>query len=321
MFKIDYSQNSVSQNNAPQPLVVKDNPGFFKKMGAGMAGGAIVALPQTYIMKKMALGMQDGISALNKAVSKDEIQILNQAGEKIFNESGLAQKGVSFIRGLTEDDKSFIKACKNMYKGAGSKIKKLSTQQYQLALGRNAFFIPLQNTIKFTDKMALSQFHELGHAMNYNGKGLGNFLWRARPEAIGNYWLGKIAGIKTKFPLPAVILSLAGTVIGLTAIYKNKKAKGEKPQGTFDKVTTFIKDNVGKLTFLVALPRVLEEGLASFKGERAVKNLISKDLFKKVKLQNRIGLLGYAASAALISLGAVCASKIRDKIAQPNLNK
>ena len=78
MFKIMYSQN-----NAPQQQVVsKDNPSVLKKYVAGITGGAIVALPQTYIMKRLSLGFQNGLSAINKTLSKDEVQILNQTGEK-----------------------------------------------------------------------------------------------------------------------------------------------------------------------------------------------------------------------------------------------
>lgn len=163
------------------------------------------------------------------------------------------------------------------------------------------------NEIIAVDKIALSQLHELGHAMNKYGK-IGKMLQNIRLGCIKN-------------PLVAIVLGGITVAIPLVGIFKNKKAEGEKPQGFFNKTTTFIKNNVGKLSFLTALPLVLEEGLASFKGEKAVKGLISKYLLKKVKISNRLGLAIYVVGATIAGVAAYMTSKIRDKIAQPNLNK
>ena len=96
---------------------------------------------------------------------------------------------------------------------------------YQILLGKNAFFMPLTNTIQYKNKLALSQFHELGHAMNYNNKGLGKLLWKVRPEALSTYITNKAfhLGKNLKFPIAAVIGALALPIISFTVIFKNKK--------------------------------------------------------------------------------------------------
>ena len=102
-------------------------------------------------------------------------------------------------------------------------------------------------------------------------------------------------------------------------IIKNKKAEGEQPKGFWDKTTTFIKNNAGKLTFATTLPMIFEEAIASFKGESFAKKLLSPELFKKVKLQNRTGLLSYIALGIFSGISAMLAVKVRDRIAQPDV--
>ncbi|MBQ7450894.1 hypothetical protein IJS77_05695 [bacterium] len=308
------------QNGYPQQGRVKDNPGFFKKLGAGMVGGLVTAPFVAGTTLAAGLFLQNKMVKINRSVAKDSVEILNKAGDKILRESGLADKGVKIFRTLPEDMKLQL-SMGNPFKYVFPKIPKkldkflkLLNPVYQTKLGRNAFFDFTNNRVVATNKIALSQFHELGHAMNHHNGGFGKLLQNLRLDLL------KKTPVR-KMPVVGTFAVIAASVIGLVSVFKNKKAEGEKPKGIFDTVTTFIKNNVGKLTFLTMLPIVLEEGLASFKGEKAVKGLISNDLFKKVKLSNRIGLASYATLAVITGLGAYWASKIRDKIAQPNLNK
>ncbi|MBQ2611149.1 hypothetical protein IJF81_02015, partial [bacterium] len=68
-------------------------------------------------------------------------------------------------------------------------------------------------------------------------------------------------------------MALLAIPVSQIALWKTKKAPGEEPKNGLDKTTTFIKNNAGKLTFLAFLPTLLEEGLASVKGNKLAKKL------------------------------------------------
>ena len=60
-------------------------------------------------------------------------------------------------------------------------IEKIKGKIYTIGKGKNACFIPKQNSIYLNkDKMAFSAFHEMGHAINYNGKGIKHLLHKLR---------------------------------------------------------------------------------------------------------------------------------------------
>lgn len=105
--------------------------------------------------------------------------------------------------------------------------------------------------------------------------------------------------------------------IAAIALFKTKKAPGEKTENQIGKATNFVKNNAGKLTFLAWLPTVVEEGLATFKGNKAAKQLLDSDLAKKVAKTNALGFSTYLLSAVLSSVGIYAAKKVKDKIAAP----
>lgn len=331
----------------------KDNPGFFKKLGAGVVGLTAAGITKQVVAGPITLGTMSCLCKINRNLTQDEVKILNKAGEQVLKDSGLAKKGVVLVRDLPKETKSFLVALGKFFRNEIpngriiNKIVRAINPYYMIKRGENAGYMVGNNVAIATDKIALSQFHELGHAMNEHSK-FGGLLQKLRLDIFkgkkthnsivkfvngpksNNRIIESLKNVMKKLPSTATnvripiisrVAGLAATSIALVSIFKNKKAEGEKPQGIFDTVTTFIKNNVGKLTFLTMLPIVLEEGLATLKGEKAVKGLISKDLFKKVKISNRLGLATYATVAAVTGFGAYLASKIRDKIAQPNLNK
>lgn len=156
---------------------------------------------------------------------------------------------------------------------------------------------PHTNIYMNSKKLAHTFFHEVGHAMNYQTSKFWRFLQKNRT----------VAG----FFIPFALLT--------TALLKNKKQKGEKPQGFFDKTTTFIKENVGKLVFLSALPIIAEEAKASLNGQKLAKKFLSNKNYKNVVHSNSIGLLTYILGAAAIGWLCNNANKINDKTVKPQL--
>lgn len=161
--------------------------------------------------------------------------------------------------------------------------------------GDNAAFLPKTNRIGVNiDKLGASTFHEMGHAINRN---------------MSTFWKGmqKLRG-------PAMI---TGSVLTLTALIKRKKIEGEEPKTKFDKVTTFIKNNVGKLVTLSFVPIVAEELMASHRGNQMAKKFLPAEMFKKVRMTNRLGAATYIIAGIGAGLTAFTASKIRDLVAAP----
>ena len=68
-------------------------------------------------------------------------------------------------------------------------------------------------------------------------------------------------------------------------------------------------------------PMLLEEGLASLRGQNLAKNLVkdgtlSKELFKKIKLTNLGGFTSYATAILAAIVTCEVAIKVKDKIQQ-----
>ena len=164
-----------------------------------------------------------------------------------------------------------------------------------LEQGRNAIFWPKTNEIAVNiEKLGTAAFHEMGHAVNHN---------------FSKFWKGM-----QKLRVPC---GIAGGLFGTVALFKRKKVEGEEPKGFFDKTTTFIKNNVGKLTLAAFAPIVAEELMATYRGNKMAKKVLSPELFKKVQKTNRFGAMTYIAAGVGAALAAVVGSKVRDAIAKP----
>lgn len=228
---------------------------------------------------KIGIALQN---ALNKSGLKDTVEIINFKSKKNYkNILDLLKDSFKKIRtGQSTFSYEYVQSFNNMIKE-----------------GFNAGFSPVGNKVLInTEKMGLSGFHEIGHAINFNK----SKFWKA----LHIYNAGKLS------------LAISG-MLALTALLKRPKAEGEQPTGTFDKVTTFIKNNVGKLTFAAALPMVAEEIMASVRGNKLAKELLSPELAKKVAKSNIFGAASYVGTAVALALGAYAANKVRDAIAHP----
>lgn len=165
-------------------------------------------------------------------------------------------------------------------------------------LGKNAFYSFNSKKIIMPEKgLSLAVFHEAGHAANQNFSTIGKMLQKCRG------------------------LSLLSLPISIIALFKTKKAPNQEPKGAIDKTTTLVKENAGKLTLATFIPLLLEEGLASIKGNNFAKKTLSPELVKKVSKTNALGFSTYLGLAAFSSLGTYLGVKVKDAIAKPKLVK
>ena len=273
---------------------------------AAIVGGAAVgSLVQSTVMapkKLVAMAILNKMSQLSDNLSADEFEAVAEATGKILKDTKLAEKGVEIVKATGANS---FKIKKNLIKEInGNKITKFIPKKLRhfitnlmyttVESGNNAVYAFKSKKIIMPEKeLSLAFFHEAGHAINANLSKFGKALQKIRP------------------------LTVLAVPIALIALWKTKKAEGEKPTGTIDKITTFVKDNAGKLTFATFLPMLLEEGLASIRAQKMAKTMFGKGsaLAAKVAKTNAWGFSTYAITAVLSSVGIWLGAKVKDMIA------
>ena len=258
---------------------------FGKTVGAVLVGsGAYTATVATQL--QFANFCLDKMSKIGQ--SCDSV-VLNKGVDKALENFKLPSKGVGItgVNANTPTNQVFDKFPKW--------LKSILNPMVDIKAGRNAAFDFSSNQIFVNrEKLGVATFHEMGHAVNRN---------------FSKFWKGM-----QKLRVPC---GIAGGLFGTVALLKRKKVEGEETKGFFDKTTTFIKNNVGKLTLAAFAPIVAEELMATYRGNKMAKKVLSPELFQKVQKTNRFGAATYITSAIAVSLAAVIGSKVRDAIAKP----
>lgn len=150
-----------------------------------------------------------------------------------------------------------------------------------------------KNTIFLPEKKScLTVFHEMGHAANCNMSKLTKYL------QYGNAWGQKI-GI-----LPVLY----------TLFTRESKPDKNGNLTTGQKVKNFVRDNVGVISFACFVPSLIEEGLASIRGNSFAKKVLTPDLVKKVAKANIMGYSTYVLSAIGTAVAGNIAVSIKDKM-------
>lgn len=254
------------------------------------------------------------IKKLASSVSEEEKILLKDAFKSAYKNNNLAKKGVKILFITKENlDKTADKLTDALLNTKLVKVLKKIIDKDAITIGikgkyinilnsvmegENAFYYSTINGIILSGKnkgAQLASFHEMGHALNHNCGKLSKVLQNVRTP------IGKIA--------PTVILISA---LGL----KNKKNEidenGQKKTG----LRQFIKNNAGSLIALTQLPAVLEEGIASLKGQKMAKQVLvnSPGLLKKIRLTNFTGFATYLMRTATLIALTEGAIKIKDDI-------
>jgi hypothetical protein len=281
----------------------------YKKPGVGaIIGGVVVgstvnglvSAPNQLIAPKIMGKMAD----ISRSLTEDEFKTVENAIKTTIEKSGLAEKGVGIVKATAENadeiSKIMTKELDNNFimKHLPEQIKGFVETIFHSMVesGKNAFYTFKSKKIIMPEKeLSLALFHEAGHAANQNLSTIGKALQKCRG------------------------LTLLAFPISMIALWKTKKAPNQEPKSTTDKTTTFIKENAGKLTFATFIPMLLEEGLASIKGNNFAKKVLSPELARKVSKTNALGFSTYVGLAALSSLGIYLGTKVKDAIAKPKL--
>ena len=256
-----------------------------KTAGAVLAGcGAYTAT--CLAQSSLAQYVPDKISKISQSCDN---ATLNKGIDEAFDNFKLKTKDVK-IKGVNENTR-----IDNPFENLPKWLQRQLSPIVDTKEGKNAFYAPLAKEIYINkEKIGALAFHEMGHAVNHNFSKFGKVLQQLR--------------------FPCMTL---GGLFGTVALLKRKKVEGEEPNGILDKTTTFIKNNVGKLTFGIFVPIVAEELMATYRGNKMAKKVLSPEMFKKIQLANKFGAVSYVTTALAMPLAAVAASKVRDAIAKP----
>ena len=223
-----------------------------------------------------AFALQDKF--IKSANSAPEI---NNYLNKAFNEAGLDKANVKIKELIVCNNKPTY----------FQKLNALQDPVYGAQLGRNAVYMPVLNTMVLPyKKLEASFFHEMGHAMNRNFNPLLKMLQYSGP-------------IFKNLP---IILATFGICTSI-----KKPVEGEELSKT-DKFKNFIHNNAGKLAFAATLPILIEEGIATIKGNKLAKRILPEELYKVVKKTNRIAGLSYLIDAVGTSAGIAASIKVKD---------
>ena len=227
------------------------------------------------------------LPAMQKAGDLDTVAIakIQDGARQAWRDTGLKNKGVkvNFIKQITD---------KNVT------IKDLMDPIMSVKKGVNAFFAASlkgkdAGVILMPEKdISYALYHELGHAHNFNMSKIGNFLFKFRPISL-----------------------YAPALIALYGAFsrKSKPEDGKELTGA-QKTNNFIRDNAGKISLLVTVPMLIEEGLATKKGLGWAKKYLSPENFKIVKKGNLIAYTSYLLTAASMGLASWLAVKVKDKL-------
>jgi len=243
------------------------------------------------------------LAAMNKmqktcdSLSIGQVESIKTSANTMLNQTGLAEKGVT-IKRLSEDSvRTLADSVDNkFYKKLIEFVDPISSTKS----GKNAFFSPKEifglcnkNTVVLHEnKLSLSVFHELGHAMNFNMSKVGKLLQKCR--------------------MPAMLI--AGSLALFAAFSKESKAEDGKELTKGQKAKNFVRKNAGVLAFTSMLPILAEEGMASIKGCLWANKNIAKDLAKKVAKTNAVAYTSYLLAAIGLGLSAHVAVKVKDKL-------
>ena len=290
-------QNATTKNTTTQ----YKKPEMSAKIAGALAGytafGTIVSTTSPQISRFC----QEQMQQLQSSIPQDTFETVRKGMGRVIEETGLLDKGVRLIK-AGEENREVVSEIlsSDLNRGIARFLpKSYKDMQKQCVLrqveeGANAFFSQASNTVVVPKKgIELAFFHEVGHALNANKSTLTKILQKCRP------------------------LIILATPILLIGLLKDKKAPDEKPKNKLDKATTFIKENAGKLSFAAFVPMLLEEGLASLRGNKLSKQFFDSDIAKNVAKSNGYGFLSYLGMATAFSVGTVLAIKIRDSIAAP----
>lgn len=319
----------ITREELEQKLEQKQISAPGAAIGAVVTGGVVHQLGAGIVAEPAMMA----VKSVEKKFSPEECDALRNGVKQMVKDTGLDKKGVR-IKWLNplKPGKSVMESLKD--KGEKASLfenfyRKFADMQYidTTRRGDNAFFCPTDMKLpkirskeyneliaqgkadiaskKLNEKgvyikknsiilskeyMPAAGYHEVGHAMNANLSKFGKFLQKSR-------------GISMYAPM----------LLGLyCAFSKNSKPnEGEQLNGR-QKTKNFIRKNAPALCLVASVPMLLEEGMATAKGNKFAKKVLSPDVAQRALKSNLFAYASYLAFAVFAALGVKVARDIKD---------
>ncbi|MGN0192682.1 MAG: hypothetical protein ACI4CY_04050 [Candidatus Gastranaerophilaceae bacterium] len=252
-------QNSESSS---EPQKYK-SPGIVKTLLGAIVGDIFFEATCAFVPKLIDLTVSPQYIKICENITDKENASFKNAALKMLEDSGAKAKGAEFCN-ISKENKSVTE---DLSLTIPKKLLNLVEE------GKNAFYHYPSKKIIISDKTQIYAMHESGHAITHNVSKFGKVLTECRQK-------------QGLFLAPFM----------LTALIKTKKEEGEKTEGFWDKTTTFIKNNIGKITFISFLPTLFDETVASLRAHSSAKKHLSPDLVAK-----QAKMLGWAGSTYYIA--------------------
>ncbi len=207
----------------------------------------------------------------------------------------------------------------------------ISKAMRAVASGQNAFFAYPNKNIYISEKLYPAVLHELGHAANNSTAWskvrylsilqvpiiVAGTVCLALQRTLNKYNEKKCKKSIDKLENKKI---KATTDVERDKI-ENKIVATKKVNKFFGKFNNFmlktyekIKDNIGKLVLLTALPTIIEEGVASMKGLKAAKQTFNPQAYKTLKTAYLVAWGSYVVKALVTAVTATSAVHIWDNL-------
>lgn len=304
-------------SSIPSAEITTDNSNRYRDIaataasiaGAGAAGTATTLAIGKWCQKPLVKHAQNCIKAtqeMNSVFKDGAIRALESEGIKYAHIEDIVDLifDDDFLEFATKNKPNKLKIALSKMEGFAKKIFKLSNKNFSekvvdvAAEGTNAFCLKGKVFTNFDKASALS-FHEMGHAKNFNGRGLGKVL-----SILRNPTLRK-----------AGIVIAAASAILLPPVKENDSETDKKPN-FLTKTQRFLKKNCVGIAALSFAPQIMEEGLASIKGGQIAKKFLDPNACKTVNQINLKAFGTYLLTGAAFTLGVYAAKKVRDTISE-----
>ncbi len=273
--------------NKLEPKLTPQQIDTFKK--------AVYQVHETQGLKNRGLVILDTSKLDFETYSKSRLNLINQ-----FYDHKLSIAKNSIQKYIINLKRNFIlKNARTLdlltFNGQNAYFNKIAKPEIQN--GKATFRIVEQVVINM-EKNPIFAFHEFGHAKNYSNKNFEKLLQKY-------------------FKNPFVQKAALGVILA-TALLTPKQDKNQKnhKNNIFTQIGSTIKNNCGILAFIVMLPNVLEEGLASLNGQKMANKILDKANLKTLTKSHLLSFGSYLSFAIITALSMSLANKIKDEISQ-----
>ena len=288
------AQKTHKENKTSSSLYQKKKNSFVNGLTAYFA----TIIPVNII--KNIYGM-NCIKKMNKKglLNEQEAKLVNEGLDRAYNILNLKSKGVNIYRVTSENVSELVNIIKKDLQKTYLKfypdyMKTITASNLVNIVknGQNEFWFKHSKSILLPQKgMELTAFHELGHAIDYVFSKTGRVIQNTR----------------SLLYLPLLIM-MFGCFTQKESETKDKKLT------KFDKIKNFIRDNAGKLSAVATVPVLYSEGMATLKGYKIAKKVLSPENSKKMLKTSLIGFSSYVVYAALLVGASIAAVKIKDEL-------